>query len=205
MDLTVIVPSLDQATQLRAFLPQLKLTLSALGCPFEIIVIDAHRPEQDSKALCKELEVGYCRRPHGNDYGEAIRFGILAAKGSYLLCIHPDGSHSLPTIAALWAERHQADVVIASRPHTLNTNTRPIMSRIRSMMAKLHTLLNKPPKGQTGLRSISDPYSPFRLYRSATLKPLTLNRQNYRISKEILEQLQRLPYVAIKEVPMQLA
>jgi glycosyltransferase involved in cell wall biosynthesis len=205
MDLTVIVPSLDQADQLRAFLPQLKLTLSALNCPYEIIVIDAHRPSQQSKALCKELEVGYCRRPHGNDYGEAIRFGILAAKGNYLLCIHADGSHSLPTIAALWAERHQADVVIASRPHIASNSGHSLIAQLRSLIAPIQSLLHKPPKGQTGLRSITDPHSPFRLYRSATLKPLTLNRQNHRISKEILEQLQRLPYVAIKEVPMKLA
>lgn len=205
MELTVIVPSLDQADQLRAFLPQLKLTLNTLDCDYEIIVIDAHRPSKDSKALCKELEVGYCRRPHGDDYGEAIRFGILAANGNYLLCIHPDGSHSLPTIVALWAERHQADVVIASRPNIASNSAHLFFNQARAMMTQLHALLYKPPKGQSGIRSVTDPYSPFRLYRSATLKPLTLNRQNYRISKEILEQLQRLPYVAVKEVPMTLA
>src|SRR2546429_1880806 len=74
-------------------------------------LLSALRQELGSLAIDHELIV----MDTGSTYGWALRRGLEQAAGEYVLTLDADGSHDPSFLAAIWAARHEAEVVIASR------------------------------------------------------------------------------------------
>src|SRR2546427_672134 len=91
VDLTVIIPAADQASNLDRLLAALQRELRSLGITYEIL------------------------RPAGPGYGAALRTGFDQALGEYILTLDGDGSHDPSFVGAIWAAPQGAGVVIASR------------------------------------------------------------------------------------------
>ena len=171
--LTVVVPASDQAGGLERLLPALRRELERLKISNELLVID---------------------QPPTGGYGAALRTGFAEALGEYILTLDADGSHDPTFLAAIWAARHGADVVIASR-YVEGGDAQ--MPRARKALSRSLSFALR--------RGLSLPYSDlssgYRLYRRAALESLTLQATGFDILQEILIRMLAAGYT-IREVPL---
>src|SRR5262249_36536564 len=115
LDLTVMIPAYRETISLKNLLPKVKEATEALTPSYEILVIDSEQPIDDTAEVCALNEVRHMFRTGGNHYGDAIRSGIAASRGKYLLCMDADGSHNPKYFSSMWDRRENWDIVIGSR------------------------------------------------------------------------------------------
>lgn len=181
-DLSVILPSYEEAGNLRWILPELKSTLSALGISFEILVVDTEMPRDETPVICIENGVAYVPRTGGALYSHALKTGIALAKGTKILCMDSDGSHPPSFVPEMWSARERADLVIASRYVKGGRTENP------AMLIFLSYLVNVIFRLILGIKC-RDLSNSFRLYRGDDLRSLHLECRNFDIIEEILLKL----------------
>ena len=173
-ELTVLIsnphPALPQRGREETVLAALRQELRSLGIDPELIVLDS-----------------------GLTYGRALRSGLAQATGEYILTLEADGSHDPSFLAAIWAARREAEVVIASRYVEGGSADMPGVRRMLSRM--LNGMLR---------RGLSLPYSDlssgYRLYRRAAVAALPLQAIGFDILQEILIRMVAEGY-RVREVP----
>jgi len=180
--LSIIMAAYREAENLSILLPRLTTALRTLTPKYEVLVVDAVTPMDDTEAICAANQVRLLRRQPGNDYGDAIRTGVAASRGDFVLIMDADGSHNPEFIRELWGKRHQADVVIASRyvvgGHTDNPRLLVGMSRVLNQLFRF--IVGFP---------VLDVSNSFRLYRAELLRGLRLTYRHFDILEEILAKL----------------
>jgi dolichol-phosphate mannosyltransferase len=151
-------------------LAALRQELHSLGIDHELIVMDA-----------------------GSTYGRALRRGLEQAAGEYVLTLDADGSHAPTFLAAIWAARHDAEVVIASRYVEGGSADMPGLRRglSRTLNGILRRGLSLPS---------SDLSSGYRLYRRTAVQALPLQAVGFDILQEILIRMVAEGY-RVQEVP----
>ena len=194
-ELSVILPAYLEEENLRLLLPRLRRVLDAQGFKYEVLVVDTIRPLDRTSDACALSNVTYLNRAGGNSFGDAVRTGIAAARGRYLLFMDADGSHSPEFIPELLARRAANDVVIASRyidgGFTENSKSLIWMSRVLNFSYSL--VLNLKCK---------DVSNSFKIYRAEQLRSLRLTCNNFDIIQEILFKLsQAVRGFKVAEVP----
>lgn len=196
VELSVVMPAYREADSLRKLLPLLLPAVQALSARCEFIVSDSMEPLDDTAEVCAGFGVKHIYRTGGNAYGDAVRSGINASQGTYVLLMDADGSHNPKDIASLWNKRDQFDLVIGSRyvkgGHTENPVVLIWMSRILNYMYKFAFHLR-----------VNDVSNSFRLYRGEQLRSLTLASPDFDIVEEILIRLAYgKAHATITEVPV---
>ena len=79
--LSVVIPTLDEATSLRDLLPALARELEGLGISYEVIVVDGgSRDDTPEVAVANGARVETQQRP---GFGGALRTGFERAGGDY--------------------------------------------------------------------------------------------------------------------------
>lgn len=193
-ELTVVIPAYREEENLKVLLPRLTKSLKSGNIDYEVLIVDTEAPMDNAASICSENGVTYINRTGGNDYGDAIRTGIRAAKGKYILFMDADGSHSPEFITELLPYRYDFDVVIASRyvkgGDTENPKILIYMSWVLNLSYAL--ILNIKCK---------DVSNSFKLYKSDQLKSLNLYCHNFDIVEEILYKLNKKYPIKIKEIP----
>jgi dolichol-phosphate mannosyltransferase len=195
LDLSIVLPAYQEADNLRQLLPILHEVARALTSSYEIVVVDTEQPLDDTPAICRDSGTVYLARRGGSLYGHAIRTGLKVAKGRYVAFMDADGSHNPRFLPRLWAERHDSDLVIASRYVRGGKTENPAILIFMSLMVNVvfRTVL--------GLKCY-DVSNSFRLYQGATLRELKLECDNFDIIEEILIKVSSAqPGFRIKEVP----
>jgi dolichol-phosphate mannosyltransferase len=176
------MPAYREAGALRQLLPVLIPAVRALSESSEIVVSDSMTPLDDTAEVCAENGVTHLYRTGGNAYGDAVRTGIAASQGRYVLLMDADGSHNPKDIARLWNARDQADIVIGSRYVRGGSTENPAvliwMSRTLNYLYKFAFSLK-----------VDDVSNSFRLYRGEQLRSLTLLSSDFDIVEEILIRL----------------
>lgn len=195
MALSVIIPAFHEEENLRVLLPRLRRVLDQQGVSYEIIVVDTEVPLDNTREACVEHGVSYVHRRGGDSYGAAVRTGIEAAAGEWILFMDADGSHTPEFIPKLLAHRDNSDVVIASRyvagGYTENSRILVLMSQAVNITYRVVLGLQ--------CKEVSNS---FKLYRAAMLKSLSLRCDNFDIIEEILFKLHRAhAQLRIREVP----
>jgi dolichol-phosphate mannosyltransferase len=196
VELTVMLPAYKEAETLRELLPMIKSAAASLTPSFEILILDTQTPLDDTEQVCALNGVRHVRRSGGNQYGDAIRTGIAEARGKYLLCMDADGSHSSSFFPAMWRQRENADIVIGSRyiagGHTENPLILIWMSYAVNLTFRLAFNLHA-----------RDVTNSLRLYRTAVLKPMRLESNDFDILEEILiRAITHRPPARLLEVPV---
>ncbi len=181
-ELSVILPSFEEAGNLRRILPELKDVLSALGTSFEILVVDTEIPRDETPQICSENGVSYVPREGGSLYSHAIMTGLAKSRGRRVLCMDSDGSHPPSFVATMWGARDQADLVIASRYVKGGRTENP------AILIFLSYLVNVVFRLVLGIRC-RDLSNSLRLYRGDDLRSLNLECRNFDIVEEILLKL----------------
>ena len=196
VDLTVMLPAYNEAATLRDLLPTIKAAAAALTPNYEILILDTQTAMDDTEEVCALNGVRHIRRSGGNQYGDAIRTGIAEARGTHLLCMDADGSHSAQYFASMWAQRNNADIVIGSRyvsgGHTENPLILIWMSYAVNLIFRVAFNIHA-----------KDVTNSFRLYRSTILKPMRLESNDFDILEEILiKAVTHRPPAHVSEVPV---
>jgi glycosyltransferase involved in cell wall biosynthesis len=175
--LTVLSPALNEAESLKTFLPSLKSQLEMIGVDFELLIVDGGSTDA-TEPIAKEHGARVIRQ-QSLGFGGAVRDGISAAKGEYILEMDADGSHPPEMAPIMWQARKNADLVIASR---YMSGGAADMSAFRY---GLSWILNSVCRAWLGWR-ISDASSGLRIYRAAAVKPLKLDATDFTIQQQTL-------------------
>lgn len=181
VDLTVVIPALNEEENLELLLPSLrkvlKRVLSNSGLDYEIILVDGVSSSKPSPVAAQnDIRVVSQVKP---GYGNALLCGFDAARGEYILTMDADLSHEPGFVEHLWEARHAADVSIASRyvmggqsdTHWLRMLLSKILNRWFAFGLSL---------------PVTDLSSGFRLYRTRVLRTLGLDCHDFDILPEIL-------------------
>lgn len=192
---SIVLPAYLEEENLRLLLPRIRATAEQLGGSYEIIVVDTTTALDGTKDACQKNGVRYLNRSPSNSFGDAVRTGINAAKGEWILFMDADGSHGPEFIPRLVSESDKFDVVIASRyvagGHTENSLPLIFMSRVLNIVYAV--VLGLP---------IKDVSNSFKIYRASMLKNLKLTCQNFDIVEEILIKIVRSnKSLKVKEIP----
>ena len=193
--LSVVLPAYLEEENLRLLLPRIASVLETIGIDTEIIVVDAMAPLDGTAAVAAAAGAVALPRAGGNTYGDAVRTGIAAARGEWVVFMDADGSHPPEWVGKLFAARGGQDLVIASRyvesGFTENSLGLVLMSRVLNWTYSV--VLGIP---------VKDVSNSFRLYRGDMLRALRLGCDNFDIVEEILIKLLRAHHgLRILEIP----
>jgi glycosyltransferase involved in cell wall biosynthesis len=191
MDLSIILPVVNEADNLRQLVPRLKAVMQREGLSFEIIVVDGGSSDGTLQTATElgARAIGEQRR----GYAGALETGFAEAQGDYVLTLDADLSHEPAFAAKLWRARAEADIVIASRyargGAAFAGPMRIWLSRLLNLW--MRRLLSMP---------VRDLSSGYRLYRREALLHLKLEARNFEVIEEVLVKAYAQGY-RIFEVP----
>ena len=119
--LSLILPAFDEARRLPPFLQSVRAYLEqSFGQPYEVLVVD-DGSQDETAALVERLasewpQLRLLRHAQNEGKGAAVRTGVLAARGEFLLFADADGATPIEEHARLAAAiALGADVAIGSR------------------------------------------------------------------------------------------
>ena len=177
MDVSVILPVVNEAENLSALIPRLIALLDRERLTHEIVVVDGGSSDgtrETAEALGARV---VAERRRG--YAGAMETGFAEARGDYLLTLDADQSHDPDFIVKMWRARTRADIVIASRYALGGVAYSGFVRRFTSWLLNvvLRRMLSMP---------VRDMSSGYRLYRREVLANLELTATNFEVLEEIL-------------------
>ena len=191
MDLSIILPVVNERDNLHQLLPRLKTVMERERLSFEIIVVDGGSADGTPQAAVELGARAVAERRRG--YAGALETGFAEAQGDYVLTLDADLSHEPAFAAKLWRARAEADIIIASRyargGAAFAGTLRIWLSRLLNLW--MRRLLSMP---------VRDLSSGFRLYRHEALHNLELEARNFEVIEEVLVKAYAQGY-SIFEVP----
>ncbi len=178
--ISVVIPAWNEAETMAELLSRIRAVLEPRARAIEILVI-VPSPDDPTAAVA---EAGGARvLVQGSPgYGGALREGLHAAAGDYVVTMDADLSHPPETIADLLAHRKGAEVVVASRYVAGGSSQMP------SGRALLSRILNSVFRRALSV-PVRDLSSGFRIYQRKVLHEVDLQSENYDVLEEILVQI----------------
>jgi dolichol-phosphate mannosyltransferase len=191
IELSVIIPVINEELNLLQLFPRLKNVLKKLVRNYEIIVVDGG--SRDNSVLVSRNNGAKVILQKAKGFGSALREGFRAACGKYVVTMDGDLSHEPEYLIRLWNNRNKADVVIASR-YTNNGSYKSSLLR-----AILSITLNKLFSFVLSV-TIKDLSSGFRLYKKNVLDTIKLDSHDFEILLESILRVLSKGY-RVYEVP----
>lgn len=128
---SVVVPAYNEAASIGAVVGGLKQAATW----HEILVID-DGSDDDTGRLAQGLGARVIRHPYNKGNGAAVKSGIRAATGEFVLIIDADGQHRTQTAPQLVEQLGEYDLVVAARPDATQASTgRRIGNRLLARLA----------------------------------------------------------------------
>jgi dolichol-phosphate mannosyltransferase len=190
-ELAVIILAWNERENLELLLPALKETLEGLGTTWEIIVVDGGSRDGTAEAATSRGARVVLQRERG--FGAALLEGFAATRARYIATMDADLSHRPVFLRDFWEQRHEAELLIASRyvPGGRSDTHwfRRLLSRI--LNTTYTRILSLP------LHDIS---GNFRLYRRDVLAGLTIRARDFDALEEILIKVCAQAY-RVRELP----
>ncbi len=177
LDLTILIPVVNEAANLAFLLSALQEIARILAIQAEIIVVDGGSTD-DSVAAAERLGARALRQSVPG-FGGAIIEGFRASHGEWVLTMDADLSHEPSFVLKLWRNRHRADILVASR------YVRGGAAYTHSLRKFLSRVLNLAFSRGLSL-AVRDMSSNFRLYRASVLTALEFQGRGFEILEEIL-------------------
>lgn len=169
--------ALDEERNLRTLLPELSRTLGEMGVTSETIVVDGgSRDGTPGAAADLGARVIVQARP---GYGEALREGLAAANGRFVLTMDADLSHGVDVVPRLWAARDGAGIAVASRYMEGGGSRTGVVRLVLSRV--LNVVFSR------GLSvRVHDVSSGFRIYPAEAMQRLASSARDFDILPELL-------------------
>ena len=181
MQISVLIPALNEKDNLIRLVPNLHQILSQLVQPndYEIIIVDGGSTD-GTRDISQQLNATIIQQ-QSPGYGGAIKSGFNVARGSWIFSMDADLSHDPKFFISLWDKRNDAEIIIASRyvagGKAIMPLSRIILSRILNLFFSHGLSL-----------AIKDMSSGFRLYRKLAVEIFNdkLISRDFDILEEIL-------------------
>ncbi len=171
-ELSIVVARLARTADSAAFLSALQREADALGVAYEIVVA----PED----------------PRG--FGHELRQGLGQARAPFIITVDPDFAGPMTFLADLWARRHDAEVIVASRYVDGSRVEMPLLRRAGSRLLNLAF--------RRGLSlGVNDGSSAIRLFRTDVVNALQIEAADYDVLQETLVRAHAAGWRVI-EIPM---
>src|ERR1700694_1103035 len=113
MDVSVILPVVNEGANLRILIPKLHALLNRDRLTHEIVVVDGG--SSDGTREIVESLGGRIVPERRKGYAGALETGFAEAQGDYILTLDADQSHDPDFVAKMWRARGRRGIVIASR------------------------------------------------------------------------------------------
>lgn len=206
INLSIVIPAYNEAKRLPETLQSIQdyfdgaSSVSSLGRDdFEVIVVDDGSSDGTARDIqTKKLKnLKTIRYEENRGKGYAVKTGIMAAKGNYILMMDADGSTPITELDALWPHRNEYEVVIGSR---FATGSRFRTQKFhRMVMSKIGNLLFRVLFGLT----IHDTQCGFKLFEAESAKRIFshMKMERFVFDMEVLVLAKKFGY-HIKEVPI---
>jgi dolichol-phosphate mannosyltransferase len=174
---SVVIPAWNEAETMPELLGRIRAALEPLAREIEILVV-VPAPEDPTAEAARAggAEVIVQMRP---GYGGALKEGLLASRGEYVITMDADLSHPPEAIPQLLAHRDDAEVVIASR-YVAGASAK--MPSFRALLSRILNLIYR----RVLAVPVRDMSSGFRGYQRKILDELNLESEKYDILEEIL-------------------
>jgi glycosyltransferase involved in cell wall biosynthesis len=195
MQVSIIIPTLNEELTIGNLIDRLQATSLKMGISHEIIVIDDGSDDASARISQSRGAKVYSLRTHMGK-GYALRAGFAKARGEIVATIDSDGSHRPEELPQLLAPilRDQADLVIGSR---FSAEKRGPGKRLNAAGVRIFNVLVRILTGA----EVSDSQSGFRAIKTAVLKNLDLESEEYEIESEMLVKTVRQRF-RVREVPI---
>ncbi|MBW2397901.1 MAG: glycosyltransferase [Deltaproteobacteria bacterium] len=189
---SVVIPASKEAGTLSELIRRVRAVLQSCARSIEIIVV-VPSPDDPGAEIARAggARVIVQMRP---GYGGALKEGLIAVRGDYVITMDADLSHPPEAIADIMAQREKAGVVIASR-YVAGGDS----SRMTAKRALLSRILNGVYRRILAV-PVLDMSSAFRGYQRRVIDELTLESEKYDVLEEILVQSYSLGWDVI-EIP----
>ena len=109
---SIIVPAYNEEEAIEKVIAALKRGLSQ-GC--ELIVVNDGSTDKTGEILKKTPGIKTIHHPENLGYGAAIKSGVSAAEGEYILIIDADGTYPPESIPQLIEQKDNYDMVVGAR------------------------------------------------------------------------------------------
>ena len=194
MDVSVILPVVNEAENLRTLIPRLTTLFDRERLMYELVVVDGGSSD-DTRETAESLGARVvAERRRG--YAGATETGFAEARGDYVLTLDADQSHDPDFIVKMWRARTRGDIVIASRfcgrgqrDHTQRDVARDgheaVITYSTFVRRATSWLLNVVLRRVLSM-PVRDLSSGYRLYRRDVLANLELTSTNFEVLEEIL-------------------
>jgi len=189
--ISVLILTRNEAVSLAMLLPELARRMAQGDRSYEVVVIDADSPD-GTAAVARRHGARVIAQMDGG-YASALREGLAACLGQYIVTLDADMSHRAEVVDALLGAAADADLVVASR---YIDGGRADMRWDRRLLS---LLLNRLFGMALGM-SLRDLSSGFRIYRRAALATLTPRGEHFDILPE-LAALAHFSGLRMKEIP----
>ncbi|MFP6626868.1 MAG: glycosyltransferase family 2 protein [Deltaproteobacteria bacterium] len=130
LELSLVVPAFNEAGDIAGVLGSAAAYLEGAGIDYEINVVDDGSRDGTAGVLGRVSEknprVRVVTHQRNRGYGAALRSGIAVARGKRILVSDGDGQFDISNMAALWARRDEADMIIGYRRRRRD----PILRRV---------------------------------------------------------------------------
>jgi dolichol-phosphate mannosyltransferase len=179
MDISVVLPTVNECDNVRALLPRFKSLFARENLSYEVLVIDGNSTD-GTREVAESLGARVLpERRRG--YAGALTTGLAEAKGDYILTLDADMSHEPEFVPRMWRARSRGDIVVASR------YVRGGVTYTGFFRKKLSDFLNFALRRALSI-PVGDVSSGFRLYRREVAQDglENLDSQNFEIQEEIL-------------------
>ena len=201
MDISVVVPTLNEAANLPELAQRLHLALA--GRRYELLVIDDNSTD-NTRQVCAELATQFPLSLHvrlepQDGLSGAVLYGFARANGRYLVVMDADLQHppeKLPELLAV-VESGQAPFALGSR-YVTGGSTAGRWGWARRINSRVATLLAKPFAG-----TVRDPMSGFFcLARTTFDRAERLSPMGYKIALELICKCRVSEMGGVTEVPI---
>lgn len=191
LEISLILPTLNEEDNLVELAPLLEQTLSELTPSYEIIVVDGGSKDRTvERARQLGFKVMIQELP---GYGNALKQAFRSAEGKHIITMDADLSHNPTFIREMYEKRDSAELIIASRyvpGGAADTSAvRHYMSRVLNWTFK--KLLSLP---------YEDMSSGFRMYQAKVFDNLQVDASQYDFLEELLIRVHMLGWRII-EIP----
>jgi glycosyltransferase involved in cell wall biosynthesis len=176
-DLSVVIPAWNEAGNLGLILPELKAVFERARISAEVLVVDGGSRDGTADVVRKAGARLIVQSSPG--FGGALREGLAAARGRWVLTMDADMSHPPEDVQRLWEARERGDLVQASR-YVPGAGfdapwSRRVLSRILNAIFAVGLAL-----------PVRDVSGDFRIYDGKILQGLRLDGVQFEVVEEIL-------------------
>lgn len=202
MILSVIIPVYNEQATIFTLLQRVSAVELVQGIDKEVVVVNdcsKDNTEAELFRFCSEnpgITINYLKHDSNRGKGAALRTGILAATGDFVVVQDADLEYDpreynmlLQPILDGFADVVYGSRFVGSRPHRVLFFFHSIGNRFLTFLSNLFTNIN-----------ITDMETGYKVFRSGIIKNIRLKENRFGFEAEVTARISRIPNIRIYEI-----